>query len=973
MNHALSMALQHNIKKLIYQLKPTQNPIAMMLMIGKSGQGKQTLLQQYQATEITLDNMQTPISLFYDAQGIYIAIEDTLIREEGQKLAHLFKKINQIYPGIRISGVMLCIDIHDMLYVEPLELSRAVQTHAGIANQLGRLMNEVLPIAFCFTKLDTLAGFIEFYQHEHQTELKTAFGFSPDPVITDAKNTFRFHFDQFIQSIGQQVVKKLHPERSSVKRTLIREFPLQLAAARLGIQSLVMSISSRFFTLNTLYFTSAQQGDPSIDRLHEKIHREFALATISPLPQSINHKAYFVHGALESFQKQIAHMALHPGYQSQKIKWSIASVFGVALLSMGYLHFHTINALDAASKALLDYDNLAEHQQTTALYHLQAANTALQHVPSSKLTQSTLTQLKKRLTDTHQDKLQTEFIPTLLQTLESVISTNTTFIGERFQALKIYLLLEQQPTDNQQQQIRNWFTTYWQQHDTPETINKKQLLLHMVLQSHAITFKTNANVIQDARNFFNALPKGYLYYAMAKAQFPTESQPLSIPGFALGSSQIPIYFTKAGFQTVKSGLPAIVETLNRDRWVLQRPENEAVVSLIEEAYCYDYLQWWKNFIKNTKPVHTDSYKTAGELLQNMYQHQSFDQLTHLLQKNTSPNVDGNEEYFNQQIARHFIELSLVSNNSIKQFNHALKELYQLTNTLTVIHDDGKTAFRLTKTQFESHANSNPITQVASLASAFPEPLASWAQQVNGEVWSLIIHDSRAYINQHWMTTVYEPYEKMIAHHFPFDEKATQDVDLETFNHFFASEGTLHQFMAEFISPFLDMREAKWKPKQLNGYMLPINEETLESLMRANIITTMFFSNHASASNIEFTLQKIELDPVIASIDLSLGHRHLLSNAKDADDAMTFSWPENGAVLAMRLAAGQAYRITETGPWAFFKLLQKVNVLSDEQSNSLQILFEINGNTGRYLLTTNDPINPFTPGVLNSFQLERQLS
>jgi len=60
---------------------------------------------------------------------------------------------------------------------------------------------------------------------------------------------------------------------------------------------------------------------------------------------------------------------------------------------------------------------------------------------------------------------------------------------------------------------------------------------------------------------------------------------------------------------------------------------------------------------------------------------------------------------------------------------------------------------------------------------------------------------------------------------------------------------------------------------------------------------------------------------------------------------------------------------QKGAWALFKLLEKVNVLVDEQdSSSLQILFEVNSNSGRYLLKTQNRVNPFTPGILNGFTL-----
>ena len=85
--------------------------------------------------------------------------------------------------------------------------------------------------------------------------------------------------------------------------------------------------------------------------------------------------------------------------------------------------------------------------------------------------------------------------------------------------------------------------------------------------------------------------------------------------------------------------------------------------------------------------------------------------------------------------------------------------------------------------------------------------------------------------------------------------------------------------------------------------------------------------------------------------------------------MNFTWPQNNAKLSLDSIEGNHYELAEQGVWALFKLLEKVNVLIDEQdSASLQILFEVNSNSGRYLLKTHHPINPFTPGILNGFTL-----
>lgn len=87
----------------------------------------------------------------------------------------------------------------------------------------------------------------------------------------------------------------------------------------------------------------------------------------------------------------------------------------------------------------------------------------------------------------------------------------------------------------------------------------------------------------------------------------------------------------------------------------------------------------------------------------------------------------------------------------------------------------------------------------------------------------------------------------------------------------------------------------------------------------------------------------------------------------------FTWPQANAKLALDSIEGNHYELAEQGVWALFKLLEKVNVLIDEQdSSNLQILFEVNSNSGRYLLKTNNQVNPFTPGILNGFNLEEYI-
>ena len=286
----------------------------------------------------------------------------------------------------------------------------------------------------------------------------------------------------------------------------------------------------------------------------------------------------------------------------------------------------------------------------------------------------------------------------------------------------------------------------------------------------------------------------------------------------------------------------------------------------------------------------------------------------------------------------------------------------------MVTDQGKTAFTITKARFEGDKLANPISLLYKEAQQFPDPLAAWTTQIANDTWYTLINDSRAYINQAWQDLVFKEYQKHIAHRFPLDIKQSREIALVDFNRFFAKHGSLNRFLDAYVKPFLDTRQAQWRRKEVDHYVLPIADDTISELIRANVITHMFFTNSNEKTHIEFTLQKISLDPVVSQLQLTLGTIQLIDN-QNSESVTTFKWPQSNARLIVRSIEGKKFELDELGQWAFFKLLQKVNVLVDEQdSATLQILFEINGNTGRYLLKAQNQINPFIPGILDKFTL-----
>ena len=962
-------ALCDALKKILSQLKPQVNQLSFIVVTGKNEQGKSALLKQSNMEEMPVFSEQHA-KIYFNQQGVIIELGETWLTNSKSLLQNTLKQLNRCNHYLKITGLILCVDVNELLIAEPNQLTEQKKAHLQLLERLGTNLGYQVELALVFTKMDTLAGFTEFYQMDHATDLSKPLGFSLDSMnqLTKKIEAYSQQFNQLIEVMGQQVINKMHPARSTIKRSLIREFPLQLASLRAPVQALIQGISPKLFHLHSIYFTSAEQGGVSIDRLNKKIQHEYALIVQDTFPQATNFRAYFVEGALKTIQEQCSQVPQIRKFSQKPLIAFAASIAGLSLLILSYNHYKTAHLLDEASKELLAYDTLNNQGKNgaQALYHLSKAANKVGNIATNSISLPTVHQLKLNLHHNTQNRLQGEFLPSLTNELEQAITnpSNTPII--RYRALKIYLMLGQ-PEHLVASEVYDWFKHQWQSQKSGGT--KKQLaLLKHTLNTPLENISTKQQIISDARNYLNALPTSYLYYSIAKESFPVNKQKIEIQGFNLPTDELPVYFTKTGFQEVIQDIPKISSKLQAENWVLARQDLSQLHNMLTQAYCFDYVTWWQTFMRKSQPLHYQDYQQGRQVAQLLQQSNAINKLIILAQQETKPDLTENTSTFNQFIAHKFTDLNLMSQSSAKELSIKITELERFISTLSVVNDGGKTAFTITKSRFINDNASDPVSLLYAQARQLPEPLSTWAKQIAGDTWVILIKDSRQYINQQWQQTVYREFQNSIAKRYPFDSSQHEEITIADFNHFFATHGVLNTFSEQYIKPFLDVSSAEWKPKAVNDFVLPISAETLGEIIRANIITKMFFPDHGDESKINFSLQKISLDPVVASLNLEIGEIKL-TDTQGSDSFIRFTWPQNNAKLSLNSIEGNHYELAEQGTWALFKLLEKVNVLVDEQdSSSLQILFEVNSNSGRYLLKTNNQINPFTPGILNGFSL-----
>lgn len=172
-------ALCDAIKKILSQLKPQSNPLSFIVITGRNAQGKSAILKQSNMEEIPVFSEQHA-KIYFNQKGIIIELGENWLNNSKTLLQATLKQLNRCSSHLKITGLVLCIDVNELLIAEPGQFAEHKKAHVQLLERFGANLNYSVNLALIFTKMDTLAGFTEFYQADHATDLSKPLGFSLD-------------------------------------------------------------------------------------------------------------------------------------------------------------------------------------------------------------------------------------------------------------------------------------------------------------------------------------------------------------------------------------------------------------------------------------------------------------------------------------------------------------------------------------------------------------------------------------------------------------------------------------------------------------------------------------------------------------------------------------------------------------------------------------------------------------------------
>ena len=232
-----------------------------------------------------------------DTAGRYTS-QDSDASADSQGWASLLGQLRANRPKQPINGVIVALGVDELLKTDLAGVDRHATSVRRRLIELRRVLDLSTPIYLLLTKVDLLAGFIEFYDDLDAQGRRAVLGVTlKDPDATPDQAEILSAFDRFVSAQGARQAKRLSEEGDATRRSLILGFPAQLASLRSRLARFVNGAfgpGEPIGTLRGFYFTSGVQEGAPLDRLLAGVAEIYA----KPQQAGDSGKTYFLNRLL---------------------------------------------------------------------------------------------------------------------------------------------------------------------------------------------------------------------------------------------------------------------------------------------------------------------------------------------------------------------------------------------------------------------------------------------------------------------------------------------------------------------------------------------------------------------------------------------------------------------------------------------------------------------------------------------------
>ncbi|NUP08659.1 MAG: type VI secretion system membrane subunit TssM [Polyangiaceae bacterium] len=240
-------------------------------------------------------------AIILDTAGRYTTESDD--RDEWIAFLQFLLKYRQKKP---INGIIVAISINELLDANEQQIETTGKKLRARIDEVITQLHMVVPVYLLFTKIDLVAGFVEFFGDLKKSDRAQVWGATIPLNASKAEpgKLFDTEFDVMVKHLHSRGLKRCVQERSREARERLFRFPIEFAALKRNLSELVnVTFAPNTFQgtpmFRGFYFTSGTQEGKPMDRVLERMSAAMGIRPQAPQQlqanPNIESKSYFLY------------------------------------------------------------------------------------------------------------------------------------------------------------------------------------------------------------------------------------------------------------------------------------------------------------------------------------------------------------------------------------------------------------------------------------------------------------------------------------------------------------------------------------------------------------------------------------------------------------------------------------------------------------------------------------------------------
>ncbi len=852
-------------------------------------------------------------------------------------------------PRRPVNGVLLTISVSDLLGASPEDRREHVRRLRERVDELAARFGAGIPIYVLITKLDLLAGFMEFFADFDKDERAQVWGvtfpYGSQPAQPDPLARLSSELVALEKRLEERLLERLQGESDRERRAAIYAFPQQWRVLRETLNDFLLASFGEAQAaarplVRGVYFTSATQEGTPMDRALGSLARSLGLANRIVAPARPSGKTFFVTRLLRDVvfaEAGLAGTNLRWLRGRRLIEWSAVAATAVAValaLAFAWLGYRdnqqylaTVQARVAelergvaTARAAPSTDLPALLPVLDALPSLGAPNPAQAGAASLRrwfdlgLDQSA--KLAAAGQDAYRRLLRDALLPRIAVRLQERLRAGATDrIDTIYEALKAYLMLfGGQHFDRAG--LRTSLRADWDLALPGAEGGDIGAQLRRHFEQLVAGGEVGAPVLADqqligrARELVARVPLAQRVYTRLKSAEPEAggrsdftleavAGPAARQVFARASGRplaqgVPALYTRAAFQRLARQSDEIVRQLAAESsWVLGTVADASETDVNARARLYAQIE--QQYLADYARA-WDEFLRDLRIAPTTTLAQS-EQVARVLARTDSPLLlllrAAARELTLEPLAPAGAAAGSNADAPAERFaalrRFATGDSAPVQDVLALL---GKLAAQLAAIDDAVRRRvaapaSDVLREMAAQAARSPEPVRTLLAQLAAASTGQIFAAQRDRIAQQLASEVGAPCSRLLQGRYPLARGGKEEIALPDFAQAFAAKGWIDGFFQNHLAPYVDTSARAWTLPAAGGRADAA--ATLAPFQQARAIRDAFFHDGGRAFGVRLDFKLLELDPAASGFELQVNGQSLRF-ARDTRAAQALQWP-----------------------------------------------------------------------------------